>query len=223
MSDEFLREVKEDLEKEKALLFLKKYGISLAIGAAVILGGVTYYGWHKDKNEKLYQAQADAFWEKSQNIIEDPKKSPDFSGINDVYKSLLTHIRVGQFTQEDDSDVAGKIIADHVQNNVFDNTQQKDYVANSLLHLHAIAEMSEKETFDTIEDAVKNYARISGSFKALAYEILIAKAFQTQKYDKATYYLELLSKNGYDAGQGTPYKYLPFRAFKKNITNIIIF
>ena len=146
MSDEFLREVKEDLEKEKALIFLKKYGVSLAVGAAIILGGVAYYSWQKDQNETRYQAQASRFYMQSRDVAKDAKQSPDLNGLDAVYQALLVQIRANIFSsKEGQGDVAEKIILDFTEKNAFENTMNKDNFANSILHLNALSYQSESD------------------------------------------------------------------------------
>jgi len=199
MSDAFLREVKEDLEKEKALLFLKKYGMSLAVGAAVILGSTAYYSWHKEQNKTRYQAQADRFYGQSRLLLKDAKKSPDFVGVDIVYKALLTQIRTNIFSnKEDNSDVAQKLISDFSENNVFENTEHKDNFASALLHLNNLSYKSETLSLNALENEIKNYARVNGAFKDFSYEILISRAIKENNLKMAGYYYDLLQKNGYD-------------------------
>lgn len=199
MSDAFLREVKEDLEKEKALLFLKKYGMSLAIGAAVILGGTVYYSWQKDQNEARYQAQADRFYGQSRVLLKDAKKSPDLVGVDAVYQALLTQIRANIFAnKEGESDIAQKLISDFSENNIFENTIHKDNFVSSLLHLNNLSYKSETLSLKELEVEIKKYARVKGAFKDFAYEILISRAIKENDLKMAGYYYDLLQKNGYD-------------------------
>ncbi|MEM6603777.1 MAG: hypothetical protein AAF621_06980 [Pseudomonadota bacterium] len=194
MSDEFIREVEEDLEKEKFLIFLKKYGLAIGAMLIILLGGFGIYKWNANKHEKQLQNWANRYYEMQKIAKKDPNKPLETELVGPVYQSLLTNTRyqaIGIYS--DKSENAFKIITDYSSDNPYSaqSSAEVNYV-HALLALNDISARSLDLSFDALEKKVKDYSRQKGAFSHIAHEILISKALSEQKYEKAEYYLELL-------------------------------
>ena len=190
MSDEFLAEVKEDIERERFLRIIKKYWIYALIIVGLILGGVYLYKYQKNAAERYAQQQSDIFHRKSEAIASG--KPLDLEGLDPSYHPLLVNQKYRLLIEESKQTEAEALIAEFLDNNPYNLVGDVPDYAHSFMMINHLGAIYDKTDLETYEDMIKNYARLDGAFSARAYELLVVKSLDSQNFDKAEYYIEFL-------------------------------
>ena len=198
MSDDLVRELQDDLEKEKALLFLKKYGAYIFGFVVVVLLGIAFYNYNTKKNANLAQKEADKFFVIQQALEKNPKNDnlKDKIDTNSPYYPFLVQARY-QALVKDNPEKAGKILQDYadIKSSLVGQGKDIPNFSEHILHLSALALEADNMPLADFEKKVKIYAEQKGAFKELAYEFVITKALVQKNYKMAQTYLKLLQDN----------------------------
>lgn len=195
MSDDLVRELQDDLEKERALLFLKKYGVYLLGFVVVVLLGIAFYNHYTKNNMILAQQEADRFFDIRHALEKNPKENnvKHNISIDSPYYPLLVQARY-QALVKDNPEKAGKILQNYADIKSPLSSQDKnvpDFPAH-ILHLKALAIQADILDLPAFEEKAKAYAEQKGAFKELAYEFVITKALVQKDYKMAQTYLKIL-------------------------------
>jgi hypothetical protein len=194
MSDELIREIQRDIEKEKALLFFKKYGLYIALLIVAVLGYVVFSQMQKNKHHDALQSQANLLANTLIKIKENPDANINLDSLTEPYKSLAVGNRYQEILKQKNSTIAAsKIATDYIETAQSYPKNQPNYT-DLILSINLLTAQSNNLSLDAFEEKVKDYVKKPSAFTAVAYEFMVTKSIQDNNYQKANIYMDLLKE-----------------------------
>lgn len=196
MSDDFLAEVKEDIQKERLILIVKRYWLHFFVSVTLILGSVLLYDYYKQSNERHARLQSDIFYEISSNVNSD--YDIDFKDLDNKYQPLLINKKYSFLLEEGRLEEAKKLISNYINDTPYNKDKIINY-AHSFMALNHLGSAYDTFSLGEYEKLIKDYARTDGAFSFLSYELMVVKSLQEKNIEKSEYYLDLMTQRTNDA------------------------
>ena len=181
MSD-ILRQVDEDLKKEKLSNLFKKYGLYIILAIVIIIGSVIGYqasvSMEKSKNEKLIEKYIKAT--NSKNISEQYSLLDELIIANNNYISSIAELKIANFKVENGNIKEGILDLEKIADDEKYDPIIRD-LATYFLLLLKIDNSSEEEFMSYITDDRIN----NSNFKYLFNELISFKKFILGKEEES--------------------------------------
>ena len=188
MSD-ILRQVDEDLRKERLSNLWKKYGLFAILSAIfLVIGFQLKSAIDKSKNERLVQIFIDVTNEK--NVDQQLVSIEELIGSSNVYLSGLAELKMANLQIQNNSPQGGLLVLKEIINNDRYEPIIKDLATYYFL-INKIDEITETEIFDYLDDEkLKN-----SKFRYLFKELILIKKFLNGKSEESVAGFQELVEN----------------------------
>lgn len=192
--DAFLKEVQDEMEREKAILFLKKYGVHITILVVAILASVLFYQWHHNSEEQKKQNMANQYAQFLNELAENRTAKPK-TDFKEPYAGIVASTRYQEILKDkttDNSEMALKILEDYSKKRASEDSSLN--YNQQIIDLILLTEKSKTLKLNELEAEVKSFSKLNPVASPLAYEMLIAAALEENNKELANKYFPMLKK-----------------------------